>query len=146
MSNILFPPKITFPFCEQHRWAALKAGPTKTQKQTTTSHNTTLTRLEAAAQQQAHGKAARSTSTAGALCYAIALPGRESVFRAGFRPDSSRESFFIGPRAGRRPAGGPNLIVSRKGFGRNPARSLISGPESLLPNILQFILAPWSTA
>ncbi len=26
------------------------------------------------------------------LCYAIMLPGRESGFRAGFRPDSSRES------------------------------------------------------
>ena len=30
------------------------------------------------------------------LCYAIVLPGRKSVFRAGFRPDSSRESIKIG--------------------------------------------------
>jgi hypothetical protein len=35
------------------------------------------------------------------LWYAIMLPGRKSGFRAGFQPDSSRESFRIGP-AGRR--------------------------------------------
>ena len=36
------------------------------------------------------------------LCYAILLPGRKPVFRAGFRPDSDRESLTIGPPAGRR--------------------------------------------
>ncbi len=35
-----------------------------------------------------------------ALCYAIVLPGRTSGFRAGFRPESSRESLKIGPPAG----------------------------------------------
>ena len=33
------------------------------------------------------------------LCYAIVFPDRKSGFRAGFRPDSSRESFKIGPPA-----------------------------------------------
>ncbi len=36
------------------------------------------------------------------LCYAIVFPGRNSGLRFGFRPDSSRESFKIGPPAGRR--------------------------------------------
>ncbi len=40
------------------------------------------------------------------LCYAIALPGRSTDFRAGFWPDSNQEYFDIGPPAGRRPAGG----------------------------------------
>ena len=53
-----------------------------------------------------------------ALCYAMVLPGRKSGFRAGFRPDSSRDSFKIGPPAGRRPIGRP-----------------ISGPEAPLRNI-----------
>jgi hypothetical protein len=35
-----------------------------------------------------------------ALCYSIVLPGRKAVFRAGFRPDSIRESHKIGPPAG----------------------------------------------
>jgi hypothetical protein len=35
------------------------------------------------------------------------LPGRKSGFRAGFRPDSSRESLKIGP-----PAGGLILMFS----------------------------------
>ncbi len=30
------------------------------------------------------------------LCYAIVLPGRKSGFRAGFRPDSTRENIKIG--------------------------------------------------
>ncbi len=37
------------------------------------------------------------------LCYTIVLPGRKSVFRAGFRTDSSGERLKIGPPAGRRP-------------------------------------------
>ena len=61
-------------------------------------------------------------------CYAIVLPGRKSGFRAGFRPDSNRESLKIGPPSGRRPAGGPMLKLSR-------FRSPISGPETLLHNI-----------
>ncbi len=36
------------------------------------------------------------------LCYAIVPPGQQFVFQAGFRPDSHRESFKIGPPAGRR--------------------------------------------
>ena len=32
----------------------------------------------------------------GTLCYAIVFPGRKSGFRAGFRPDSGRESCNIG--------------------------------------------------
>ena len=47
------------------------------------------------------------------------------VFRAGCRPDSSRESIKIGPPAGRRPE---NPAEIRPG---NP----ISGPEALLRNI-----------
>jgi hypothetical protein len=39
------------------------------------------------------------------LGYAIELPGRNSGFRARFRPDSSRESLNAGPPAGRRPEG-----------------------------------------
>ena len=45
----------------------------------------------------------------------IILSGRKSSFRAGLRPDSHRENFKIGPPAGRRPAGGPMLML-------NPAR------------------------
>ena len=41
------------------------------------------------------------------LCYAIVPVGRTSGFRAGFRPDSNRESLKIGPPAGLRPAGMP---------------------------------------
>ena len=47
------------------------------------------------------------------LCYAIVLPGRKSVFRVGFRLDSSRESFNIGSPAALRPAGGLILVLSR---------------------------------
>ncbi len=39
-------------------------------------------------------------------CYAVELPDRKSGFRAGFRPDSNRESLNIGPPAGLWPAGG----------------------------------------
>ena len=47
-----------------------------------------------------------SESNKGAtLCYAIVLPSRKSGFRAGFRPDSNRESLKSSPPAGRRPAG-----------------------------------------
>ncbi len=35
------------------------------------------------------------------VCYAIVLPGRKSVFRARFQPDSNRESLKNGPPAGR---------------------------------------------
>ena len=45
------------------------------------------------------------------LCFAIVPPGRKSVFRAGFRPDSDRESFKIGTPAGRRPAGHKYCLV-----------------------------------
>ena len=72
-------------------------------------------------------------------CYAIMLPGRKSGFRAGFRPDSNRESLKIGPPAGRRPAGGPILTASRLESGRNPARkpdfrrgSIIVQPVAIL--------------
>ncbi len=34
------------------------------------------------------------------LAYVMQLPGRKSGFRAGFRPDSSRESLKLGPPAG----------------------------------------------
>ncbi len=40
------------------------------------------------------------------------LPGRKSVFRAGFRSDSNRDGLKIGPPAG----------LSRPDSGRNPAR------------------------
>ena len=40
--------------------------------------------------------------TSNSLCYTIVLPGRKSGFRAGFRPDSSRERLKIGRPAGRR--------------------------------------------
>ncbi len=39
------------------------------------------------------------------LCCEIVLPGRKSGFRAGFWPDSYRESLKIGLPAGLRPAG-----------------------------------------
>ena len=66
------------------------------------------------------------------LCYAIVLPGRKSVFRAGFRPDSSRESLNIGPPAGLRPAGGLMLKLFRLEFGRNPARKTGFRPGSII--------------
>ncbi len=47
-------------------------------------------------------------------CSAIVLPGRKSGFRAGFRLDSTRESFKIGPLA--RP------MLSQLESGRNSAR------------------------
>ncbi len=45
----------------------------------------------------------------GALCYAILLPGQNSGFRAGCRPNSIRENINIGSPAGIRPDGGPIL-------------------------------------
>ncbi len=56
-------------------------------------------------------------SLGGTLCYAIVLPGRKTGFRAGFRPDSSRESLKLGPAAGLRPAGGPILRLFRNRAG-----------------------------
>ena len=57
------------------------------------------------------------------VCYAVVLPGRKSVFRAGFRPDSNRESIKIGPSAGR-----------RSDFDAFPTRILPkSGPEDRFP-------------
>ncbi len=38
------------------------------------------------------------------LCNIIVLPDHKSRFRAGFRPDSNRDSLEIGPPAGRSPA------------------------------------------
>ncbi len=49
----------------------------------------------------------RDTRVDRSLSYAIILPGRKSVFRAGFRPDSNRENLKIDPPAGRSPARGP---------------------------------------
>ena len=36
------------------------------------------------------------------LCYPIVFPGRKSGFRAGFRPDSSRENIKVCLHTGRR--------------------------------------------
>ncbi len=55
------------------------------------------------------------------LCYAIVLPGRKSGFRAGCRPETSRENIEIGPPVGRRPAGGPISMFSQSESGRNLA-------------------------
>ncbi len=52
----------------------------------------------------------------------VTLPGRKSGFRAGFRPDSRRESLKIGHPAYRRPAVGLVLKFFRFESGRNPAR------------------------
>jgi hypothetical protein len=49
------------------------------------------------------------------------LPRRKSNFRGAFRLDSNIENLKIGPPAGRRPAGGPTLKLSRLESGRNPA-------------------------
>ncbi len=59
------------------------------------------------------------------LCYAIIRPGRKSGFRAGFRPDSARESIEIGPPAGQRTDFEALPIHTRPKFGpeaRFPAR------------------------
>ena len=64
----------------------------------------------------------RIQNCAPTLGYALLLPGRKSGFRAGFKPDSNRESVKIGPPAGRRPAGLPMLRLSLLESGRNPAR------------------------
>jgi hypothetical protein len=44
----------------------------------------------------------------------------ECCVASGSFDDSRRESLTIGPPAGRRPAGGPMLRLSRLEFGRNP--------------------------
>ncbi len=62
-------------------------------------------------------------------CYAIALPGRKSVFRAGFWPDCYRESTDIGLPAVLRPAGGPISVFSRLQSGQIRPGRLIYGPE-----------------
>ncbi len=64
------------------------------------------------------------------LGYAIVLPGRKSSYRAGFRPDHSRETFKIGPPTGPRPAGGPIVRFSRLESGRNPVRKIDFRPRS----------------
>ncbi len=69
------------------------------------------------------------------LCYAIMFPGRKSVFRAGCRSDSNRESFKIGPPAGRRPAGGPIVRLCLFESGLNPAQKTDFRPGALLRNI-----------
>ena len=66
------------------------------------------------------------------LCYAIVLPGLKAVFRAGFRPDSNRESFTIGPLAGKRPAGEPILKLSRIENSRHPTRKANFRPGSII--------------
>ncbi len=55
------------------------------------------------------------------LWYTMVPPGRKSDFRAGFRLDSSRRKFKIGPPAGLGPAGEPILRFPRIEFDRNPA-------------------------
>ncbi len=74
------------------------------------------------------------------LCHAIVPPCRKSGFLAGIRLDSSQENFEIGPPAGRRPAGGPLLGLSRFESGRNPAwKPDRVGPAERLVNQL-FVL------
>ncbi len=73
------------------------------------------------------------------LCYAIVLPGQKSGLRAGSRRDSNRENLKNGPPAGRRPAGGAILRLSRLGSGRHPARKSDFGPEALLRNIRSIV-------
>ncbi len=67
----------------------------------------------------------RPETNSSTLCYAIALPGWKSGFRAGFLQESCRESINIGPPAGLRPAGVPILrpIIIRA----------TSGPEARFP-------------
>ncbi len=64
------------------------------------------------------------------LCYAIVLRGRESGFRAGFRPDSIREGINIGPPAGLRPAGVPIFVEIESG--RIPARKPDFQPANII--------------
>ena len=71
------------------------------------------------------------------LCYAIVLPGRKSGFRAGFRPDSSRESIKIGPPAGR---AGKSV---RKTENKNHTKSITIQRVILVPKqSLRVILVP----
>ncbi len=62
------------------------------------------------------------------------VPGRKSLFRAGFRPDSNRESLNIDTPAGL------GRIVELSGLesGRNPARR----PQGLLPRLISLGFLP----
>ncbi len=72
------------------------------------------------------------------------LPGRKSGFRAGCQPDASRESLQIGPPAGRRPAGGLILKLSRLESGLNPAQEPDFLPGSTIAQHRVFdFSAPW---
>jgi hypothetical protein len=66
------------------------------------------------------------------LYYAIVLPGRKSVFWAGYQTDSNGESLKLGPPAGRRPAGGLILMLARLESSRHPARKPDFQPESTI--------------
>ena len=67
------------------------------------------------------------------LCYAILPPGRKPVFRAGFRPDSDRESLEIGQRAhseafpiGIRPKVGPEIrFPARRHYRLTESKTLL---------------------
>ena len=67
------------------------------------------------------------------LCYAILLPGRKPIFRAGIRPDSDRESFEIGQKAhseafpiGIRPKSGPEIrFPARKHYRLTESKTLL---------------------
>ncbi len=82
------------------------------------------------------GKGTTLSNTA-ALCYAIMLPGGNSGFWAGFRPDFNRENFKDGPPAVLRPAGGPILRLSRL---RLRPGSPISRSEALLRKIGEVVV------
>ncbi len=71
-----------------------------------------------------------SAGAAHSLKTAVARPNGASGFWAGFRLDSNRESFKLGPPAGRRPAGGPILSLSR--LESNPARKPDFRPGSTI--------------
>jgi hypothetical protein len=62
------------------------------------------------------------------------LPGRKFAFRAGFCPDCYRESTDMGRPAGRRPAEGPNLVISCGSPTKISVGKPIYGPEALLRN------------
>ncbi len=71
--------------------------------------------------------------------YARMLPDRKSSFRVRFRPGSNRESLKIGPPAGRGPAGGPILRLSRLESGRNPTRKADFRPGSTINIMCQHV-------
>ncbi len=74
-----------------------------------------------------------------ALCYTIVPPGRESGFRSGLRPGSSRESLYTGSPGGRRPI----LRFSRLQSGRNMARKLDFRPGSTIASHRVGLKRPW---